>query len=300
MKSTAPPNKPARPPPPAASGERVPVLRPANTRPAPLDVSPEAVRRAVLQQTLQRPSVLYPAAIGTLGALAALVLGPALVFTVPAVLGLSGGVGTWLLDYIFQREKHGAEVMARLRERLSGQRTAAMTQLRTDLAAVQFDAGLAQLQQLQRKFDAFGALLGRKLDPGELTYGRYQAMTEQVFLAGIDNLARVADTLQALATIDLAQLQARLHALASDGVESPGQDQEARTLRERMVFHDGQRARIDQWLAENEEAMSQMDRVMAAIADLDTAGGQAAMPMEAAMQELKTLVERASLYSVQR
>jgi hypothetical protein len=58
--------------------------------------------------------------------------------------------------------------------------------------------------------------------------------------------------------------------------------------------------KTDQWLAQNEAAMSQMDHVMAAIADMETTAGQASMPMEAAMQELKTLVERASLYSVQR
>jgi hypothetical protein len=279
------------PPPPAATGM---------ARPKPLDFSPEAVSRAVLQQTLQRPHVLYPAAIGVLGGLAALLLGPSLVFVVPAVLGLGAGVGGWALDYTLGKQKHSAEVLNALRERLSGQRSASMARLQANLDALDFAVGTAQLEQLQRKFEAFGALLGRKLDPQELTYGRYLAMTEQVFLAGIDNLNRVVDTLQALSTIDVAKLQARIHQLETDEVESRGQDLEIKTLRERLVFQDGQRAKIDQWLADNEAAMSQMDQVMAAIADMETSSGQASMPMEAAMQELKALADRASLYSVSR
>jgi hypothetical protein len=270
------------------------------TRPKPVDFSAEAVRKAVLQKTLQRPTVLYPTAVGGLGALAAILLGPSLIFIAPALLGLGGGFVWWLLDYTLGKNKHSAEVLRQFRERLSGQRTAALTRLQGQLNALNFEVGLAQLQQFQAKFDAFNALLGRKLDPAELTYARYLGMTEQVFLAGIDNLNRCADTLLALGTIDKDKLQARIRVLETDQVDSPGQDLEIKTLRERLLFHEAQMCKTDQWLAQNEGAMSQMDHVMAAIADMETTAGQASMPMEAAMQELKTLVERASLYSVQR
>jgi hypothetical protein len=293
-------SKPAKSPtaPPAATVASAPPAESLSA--APIDFSPQAVRRAVLKQTLQRPRVLYPAAIGCLGGLAALLLGPAAIFVVPALLGLTVGAGSWAIDNTISQQKNSAEYLLRLRERISGQRSNSLARLQVNLDALGFQAGLSQLDQLQRKFDAFQSLLARKLNPQELTFGRYLAMTEQVFLAGIDNLNRVADTLLALATIDVAKLQARIHALETDNIESKGQDLETQTLRDRIVFHDRQRERIDQWLAVNETAMSQMDQVMAAIADLDTSTGHASMTMETAMQELKTLAERASSYSVER
>jgi hypothetical protein len=292
-------NKPLKPPPPPVSVPAPPAA--VERAPSgPIDFSPQAVRRAVLMNTLQRPRVLYPTAVGCLGGLAALLLGPAAVFVVPALLGLTVGAGSWAVDNTLNQQKNSAEYLLRLRERISGQRSASLARLQANLGTLGFQAGLEQLDQLQKKFDAFQDLLGRKLNPEELTYGRYLAMTEQVFLAGIDNLNRVADTLLALATIDVAKLQARIHELETDNIESKGQDLEIQTLRERMVFHDQQRERIDQWLGENEAAITQMDRVMAAIADLDTSTGHASMTMETAMQELKGLAERASSYSVQR
>jgi hypothetical protein len=179
----------------------------APLRPEPVDFSPEAVNKAVLHKTLQRPTVLYPAAVGGLGALAAVLLGPALIFIGPALIGLGGGFVWWLLDYTLGKDKHSAEVLRQLRERLSGQRAAALRRLQGQLDDIGFAAGLAQLQHFQAKFDAFNALLGRKLDPNELTYARYLGMTEQVFLAGIDNLNRCADTLHALQTIDLEKIR---------------------------------------------------------------------------------------------
>jgi hypothetical protein len=289
--------KAAKPPPPPAARATAAIPEASSE---PIDFSPQAVRRAVMKQTLQRPRVLYPTAIGCLGGLAALMLGPAAVFVVPAVIGLALGLGSWTVDNTVSQQKRSAEYLLRLRERISGQRSAGLARLKVNLNALDFDVGLAQLDQLQAKFDAFQSLLERKLNPTELTFGRYLAMTEQVFLAGIDNLNRCADTLQALSTIDPAKLQARIRVLETDNIESKGQDLETQTLRERQVFHDKQRERIDQWLAENETAMSQMDQVMAAIADLDTSSGHASMTMEAAMQELKSLAERASSYSVER
>ena len=288
------------PPPPVAASIPAPVPAAEEADNTPIDFSPQAVRRAVLKQTLQRPGVLYPTAIGCLGGLASLLLGPAAIFVVPALLGVTVGAGSWAVDNTLNQQKNSAEYLLRLRERISGQRSASLLRLQGNLAKLGFQAGLEQLDQLQKKFDAFQALLGRKLNPEELTFGRYLGMTEQVFLAGIDNLNRVADTLLALATIDVAKLQARIHELETDNVESKGQDLEIQTLRARIVFHDQQRERIDQWLAENETAISQMDQVMAAIADLDTSTGHASMTMEAAMQELKGLAARTSSYSVQR
>lgn len=259
--------------------------------------SPGAVSRAVLQQTLSRPYVLYPTAIGILGGLAAAVLGPTLLFVAPAAIGLGLGLGSWALDYGLRRDKHAAEYLRRLQEALAGRVDTTIARLRDELQRIAFDPGLRQLDSLQEKYRSFAELLQRKLDPREMTYTRYLGMTEQVFLAGLDNLTRISDTLQGLSSIDVRHIESRLQHLHNDGIESRAQDQEIAALKDRLTLLERQRERIDGWLAENEQAMTQIDLAMAAIADLDTSQGHASMGMEAAMQELKTLAERAQAYS---
>jgi len=264
------------------------------------DFSPGAVARAVLQETLQKPYVLYPTAVGLLGGLAAAVLGPSLLFVAPAAVGVSVGLGSWIVDYALRRDKHAADYIRRLQEALSGRSAQTIARLRAELQELGFDAGLAQMTELENKFHAFGDLLRRKLNTREVTFSRYLGMTEQVFLAALDNLSCISDTLKGLSAIDVDYISKRLHALANDGVDSPAQDREVVALNERLSLRERQRDMIDQLLAENEAAMTQIDHVMAAIADLDTSAGHASMTMEAAMQELKRLAGRASALSSER
>jgi len=261
------------------------------------DFSPQVVSRAVLGQTLQKPHVLYPTAVGLLSGLAAAVLGPSLIFVAPAAIGLGVGVGGWALDYALRRDKHAAEYMRRLQEAVAGRVTESVARLTRDFGELRFEPGLAQMRQLRSKFEALEGLLRRKLDPGEMTYARYLGMAEQVFLAGLDNLTRISDTLRGLSAIHGDHVRRRLKELANDGVDSALQDREAAALGERLALLERQREAVDQWLAENEQAMTQIDQVMAAIANLDTSAGHAAMSMESAMSELKRLTERASKYN---
>ncbi|HSW14803.1 MAG TPA: hypothetical protein VLI06_18305 [Solimonas sp.] len=283
----------------AAPLERQSVLqRSATPAPKPQDsFSPAAISRAVLQQTLTRPHVLYPTAIGLLGGLAAVVLGPATLFVAPAAIGLGLGLGSWALDYGLRRERHAADYLRRLQEALSGRVDTSIARLKVELQKIGFEPGLQQLEALQAKYHSFAQLLQRKLNPQEMTYSRYLGMTEQVFLAGLDNLQRISDALQGLSTIDRRHVDKRLQHLHGDGIESAAQDQEIAALQGRLDLLERQRERIDGWLAENERAMTQMDHAMAAIADLDTSQGHATMGMDAAMQELKALAERAQAYS---
>jgi hypothetical protein len=261
------------------------------------DFSPQAVSRAVLGQTLQRPHVLYPTAVGLLSGLAAAVLGPSLFLLAPAAIGVGLGAGGWALDYTLRRDKHAAVYLKRLQAALAGRVNDSIARLTREFTELKFEPGIAQMGQLKAKFDAFEGLLRRKLDPQEMTYARYRGMTEQVFLGGLDNLTRISDTLKGLSAIDVAHIKRRLHVIANDGVDSAQQDREAEALKERLGLLERQREAVDRWLAENEQAMTQIDHVMAAIATLDTSAGHATMDMESAMSELKTLAARAARYN---
>lgn len=261
------------------------------------DFSPQAVSRAVLGRSLSQPHVLYPAAVGILGGLAAAVLGPSMLFLAPAAAGAALGLGGWIVDYTVRRDKHAADYLRRLQEALAGRVDQTIARLRGEFEESSFEPGLAQLDALKEKYEAFEALLRRKLDPGEMTFTRYLGMTEQVFLAGLDNLTRISDALKGLSAIDVQHVARRLRHLESDGIESPAQDREIAALKQRMELLERQRSRIDAWLAENEGAMTQIDQAMAAIAEMDTSRGHASLDIESAMAELKLLAARAPAYS---
>lgn len=271
---------------------------PRETPPRHQDLSQAAVSRAVLAVTAQKPYVLYPAVVGVLGTAAALLLGPSALFVVPAVLGGVVGLGSWAVDYFLRRDHHAAEYLRTLHRSLSEQRGAAIRNLERDLVETGFDEGLAQLERLREKLDAFRALLDKKLDPAELTHGRYLGMAEQVFLSGLDNLQRMAHTLASIKAIDEEYLDSRIHVLERIREPSPAQVEELKSLRERLALKEAQRAKLDHWLAQNERAMTQMDLTMAAIAEMDTVRGHASTDLETAMRELAELARRAPDYSI--
>jgi hypothetical protein len=263
------------------------------------DFSPQAVARAVLRETLQKPYVLYPTAVGVLGGLAAVLLGPSTLFLAPAAVGLALGAGSWVVDYSLRRDRHAAAYLKRLHEAMAGRVDATIARLRVELSQLDYPIGLSQMDQLKLKFEAFRELLRRKLDPAEMTYGRYLGMAEQVFLGGLDNLARISDALKSLGAIDPRHIERRMREIDGDGIESAAQDRELAALAERAALLDRQRSLVDRLLAENEAAMTRIDHVMAAIGGLDTSAGHASMTMESAMDELRVLTERAAAYAVE-
>lgn len=278
---------------------------PASQAPEPLsrrptrtpDFSPGAVSRAVLNETLQKPHVLYPSAVGILGGVAALLLGPSTLFIAPAIVGGALGVGGWAYEYIFKREQHARDYVQSMHRALAGRVEDTMRVLNSELRELKFDAGIAQIDRLRDKYEAFAELLRRKLDPDEMTFSRYLGMGEQVFLGGLDNLARISDAMKGFSTNDAKEIRNRIRELKGDGIDSHAQDQEEIALNSRLKLMEQQREKIFAWLAENEAAMTVLDRVMAGVAEMNTVQS-ATMKMEDSMKELEALAARARSYGV--
>jgi hypothetical protein len=263
---------------------------------SPQDFSPKAVSRAVLRGTLSRPYVLYPVAAGILGVVAAAVLGPTLPFLLTAGAGALLGLGAFGFDYGVRRDKLASDYVRRLHEALAGRVEETIAALHHELEQAGHREALDQLERLQRSFAACENLLQRKLAPGEMTYNRYLGMTEQVFLAGLDNLRQIVDALHSTSTIDVRRSMQRLEELDRASRLSEAQRRERTALLERMDLLRRQRDKVDIWLAENEQALTQMDHVMAAIAAMETATDQAKMDMGPALEELQGLIDRAHQY----
>lgn len=261
------------------------------------DFSPTAVNNAVVKQTFQKPYVLYPAAIGILGIAASLLVAPVSLFIIPAIAGTAIGAGAWLVDSTLRREYHARAYLAEMHMLLTGQLESTIKTLHGDFIEQGSTRGIKQLDRLSQKFDTFRQMLERKLTPGELTHARYLGMTEQVFLAGLDNLKQVSNIQKGLSAIDSDGLKTRIDILHEMREIDALQKRELTALESRILLFNEQNKKLEQLLTQNEEALTQIDLVMAAIAGMNTEPGHASVDMETAMQELKALAERADKYS---
>jgi hypothetical protein len=258
---------------------------------SPLSLTPQALRRAVLAQSVQHPAVVYPAAMGVLGGIAATA-----VLSSPMVVGAavvaSGVAVTALLVNVFARHDDIAGKYLRdLRERLARERKAQIEDLAGDLEAVAAAAGLRQLQRFVEKLTTFQAVLGEKLSPNELTFERFSAIAEAVFLAGVENLRSVHLAHKTMQSIDEAYLKRRIQEVERSTHEGP----QLAGLREQLAQVEVLRKRIADRLGENELALAELDKATAAVGDMKS-GSVATMDMESAMAELARIAQRSSQY----
>ncbi len=257
-----------------------------------LDFSPRAIQKEVVKSVGQKPYVLYPLAVGLLGAFATAVLSPSPLTIIAAIGGGIVGIGAWLFNATLRREVFANRYLKKLRDTLSQRVNQSIRSLESDLVDVDSQDGLHQLDRLQKKFEAFQQILRRKLDENELTFGRYLGMAEQVFLGGLDNLKLLTDLLKGTSVIDAKHLGRRIVQLENASSPSKNAEKELATLLERQGLLYQQQSKVKQLLAQNEEAMTQIDKVMAKIAGMESGPGHATMDMESAMQELERLAKR--------
>lgn len=169
-----------------------------------------------------------------------------------------------------------------------------MAQLTAELGALDDPRPANQLKAIQGKRDNLIEVLNRRLEAGELTYARYLSTAQQVYLAALDNLSEVAVALRSISAIDNEYINARLEDLASQEGETA--DAERASLNDRRSLREGQEKRIADLLAQNESAMTLIDRTATALADAPI--GKEPQDADAAMAALREMAERASKYAV--
>jgi len=260
------------------------------------DFSRRAIDRAVLRETSQHPSVLYPAGAAVIGGLAAVALGPGL-FALGALA--AGGVlaaGSLVFNRFLRRDYFAARYVRELRERFHNEHARALEDLEAGLARIDNDTGHNQLRRVQEKFSAFQDVLASKLQPNELTHARYLGIAEQVYFAVLDNLTRVVGVARSIAAIDVDYTRQRIAEIEREGAETSAARNELATLRQRLELDAEQRKRIADWLAANEVAMTQLDTTAMTLAAVETTRGLARVDLETAMDELQRLARTTALY----
>ncbi len=260
-----------------------------------IDFSPKAINKQVARETIRDKSVVYPFGFAAVAGIAALLSGSPL-FIAAAATGLFVGAGSWIFNNTLRRQKHVSDYLSEMNTLLAGQTRQSIIDLRQELQRVREEQGLKQIDLLQNKYNAFNDILENKFNKGEITFTRYHAMVEQVFLAVLDNLKQITNMRQAINVIDEGHITKRINDLQSRPQSRTGQE-ELDALIGRYRLLQNQRDKVQQRLAQNESAMTKMDEVMAAISVINPGQSRASMDMEDAMKELETLALRASSYS---
>lgn len=261
------------------------------------DLSSAAVNAAVVTRSLQHPTFVYPAAVGTLGGLGALLFGgPPLLIVGAAVAAGVAAVG-FGVNCVMRREKIAKEYLDAANSQILAERAAMLQDLEEDLKQAGRKEATRQFERFREKIRAFEELLADKLGPGELTHARFLGIAEQVYLSGIDNLRGIAAAARSAAAIDERYIAERIGVLERAQKRSPAKERELAGLRDQLQVSAGQGTKIETLLAQNEEALAQFDTALAAIADMKTGPERATMDMESAMAELDRIAKRARDYA---
>ena len=260
-----------------------------------IDFSQKAINKQVARETIRDKSVVYPLGFAAAAGGAALLFGSPLLIAAAAT-GLFVGTGSWIFNNTLRRQKHVSDYLSEMNSLLVGQTRQSIIDLRRELQRVREEQGLKQIDLLQNKYNAFNDILENKFNKGEITFTRYHAMVEQVFLAVLDNLKQITNMRQAINVIDEGHITQRINDLQSRPQTRTGQE-ELDALIGRYRLLQNQRDKVQERLAQNESAMTKMDEVMAAISVINPGQSRASMDMEDAMKELETLALRASSYS---
>jgi len=169
--------------------------------------------------------------------------------------------------------------------------------LARDLEEAGSQQGARQLLQLREKFVTLSEILGQRLQAGELTYLRYHRTAEQVYGAALDNLGEIALALRSVRSIDPVEIDRRLNDLGDSAGKGAPHAREKETLGQRRKLWEEQHARAAELIAQNEAAMTALDRTATALATTQTGRRHTSVDAEAAMAELERLASGAGRYA---
>ncbi|MEJ2156052.1 MAG: hypothetical protein P8X96_12000 [Desulfobacteraceae bacterium] len=264
---------------------------------------PAAIQRAVVQTGLKHPITVYPVALGISSAVVGML------FNMPALLGGAVALGLagpiWAIAQIFFRhDQLGSQYLKSLHQKQKRYEHYLIQKIGLELKGCaeteQLEdhcaTGIAQLESIQVKLANVQELLEMKLRPNEITYGRFLGAAEQVSLSVLDNLNAAASLLKSAGSIDPAYIQSRLKDIAGKPV--PGKEDEAqrKSLQERLALWNDQLQQVDQLMAGNEKAMTELERISAAVAQWQSDRKFADQDFESAIKQLHALADQAHEY----
>ena len=172
------------------------------------DFTPRAVQRAVLQDTLQHPTTILPAALATVAALwsVAIDLSPA---SLAAMLGF-GFVScvAWVINYVGRGDTLVEQHMQKLRALRAEYERREVEELALACRGAGFLAGAKEAQELTQAYHQLHHfLLEQQAGRGNASGERFRVLAEETYRHGVAILHRALNLFQALQRVDVDTLE---------------------------------------------------------------------------------------------
>ena len=274
--------------------------------PSIADLSETATRAAVRRRAVTENATVYTlVAGGALGALAAALFGPEVVFFAASGSAVALGFVVAAANLWLRGDTFAHSYIARVHRALEEHRKRVFTGLKRQMEELSTvpgaddytNQGIKQFDMVERRLVSFGELLREKLNAGELTFGRYLGTAEQACGAVLDNLREIVAGLTAIKDIDPQYIEERFRALKVLKALDQSDKEEMATLAKRKTIREERLNKINKLLTLNEEAITAIDQAADAIADMKTGERASSIDLETARTELEDIVRRAKAFA---
>jgi hypothetical protein len=268
------------------------------------DYLPQAIQKAVVQTGLKHPATVYPIALGFSSAVVGVLFNAPVMLAAALALGLAGPL--WAVTNIFFRhEAIGSSYLEKLNRQQKQYERGLVQDLETEFEQCSKDVdmefrahqGLEQLKGIQEKLANVQELLDMKLRADEITYGRFLGAAEQVALSVLDSLRGLVGVLKSSSSIQPTRVRNRLKKIQA--CKNPGKEEvgQLKALQERIDLWEEQMQKADQIISRNEQAMTELERVSAAVALWGTDHRFAVGDLEHTIKRLNELAVHAHEYN---
>lgn len=150
-----------------------------------------------------------------------------------------------------------------------------------NMQSVRCESGIRQLNILEKKHRIFKEIISAKLSTEELAYARYDGMADQVYSAVMDNLKKSFFALKCAQSIDNKYILLQLDQLNED--ESIRGQTKKKSLQQRLNIWVQQTDLANSLLLHNEQALTELDFVIARIARIDINKGRSKIDLDKVM-----------------
>ena len=206
--------------------------------PTSADFTPEAVRRAVLSETVQHPGTIIPLAVSGVAVAWWLLIGggwePALVMGAGAVVGAS----VWLYNFFGRGAQLANAHVEKLREKRAASRLQEGEALEEDCASAGFEDGEREARGLREAYEKLSRFLEDQATDGRMLDAvRFQALAEDTYDQGKVILRRALNAYQALEQLNVAGLETEKKSWERRLTKLDSTSSEAEALKRNIASH---------------------------------------------------------------
>jgi hypothetical protein len=266
--------------------------------PTSKDFTQTAIKKALLGTALEHWSFRYslPALAGT-G-----IVGALFGFSYPVFLVMLGIFGSsaagFVVNTLFKGPKFETQYVNYLHRLIDEHTAEKRKNLKEHLNTFGEKRAVLQLDQFDKKFEVLVEVLNQKFETTQLTYQRYYGIAKEVYLSGIDNLNNIVISIKTMKSIDLDYINFSLSEIEKKDKNNMAVKKELDALLRSKESYSNLQDKIENILAENETALTQIEQTTIAISEITRSkNNEAQTDMENSMKALEEMALRSTYYS---